>query len=121
MGYICQLAYIYLVIVRWAEEGLCSGKTYVSALLWNLKLPCATCRVAALASFAGHISKASPHVELTALLQYLANQLRSVQGNDLPVLRELISVMSVRVVPKALEVNAKIPCQQKGWSDVWLC
>lgn len=59
-------------------------------------LGCFPCRIGALASFAGHICKASADVELSALLQYLTNQLRSVEGNDLPVLRELISVMTVR-------------------------
>lgn len=63
----------------------------------SLGLGCLSCRVGALASFAGHICKASSDVELSALLQYLTNQLRDVKGNDLPVLRELISVMTVRL------------------------
>ena len=53
-------------------------------------------RLTALASFIGHVCRAYLDMELTALLQYLVNQLRGRESHDLVVLKELISTMTVR-------------------------
>ena len=56
-------------------------------------------RLTSLAAFIGHVCRAYPDMELTALLQYLVNQLRASESHDLVVLKELISTMTVRVKP----------------------
>jgi len=53
-------------------------------------------RLTSLASFIGHVCRAYPDMELTALLQYLVNQLRDRESHDLVVLKDLISTMTVR-------------------------
>lgn len=50
----------------------------------------------ALCLFAGHAAKLYPAVDLVALAQYLTNQLRAGEGLDLLLLKELVSVMTVR-------------------------
>ena len=55
----------------------------------------AVCRLTAVAMFIGHVCRASVDMEITALLQYLVNQLRDKQSHDLVVLKELISTMTV--------------------------
>ena len=52
-------------------------------------------RLTSLASFIGHVCRAYPDMELTALLQYLVNQLRARESHDLVVLKDLISTMTV--------------------------
>ena len=42
------------------------------------------------------MAKAYPGVDVVALCQYLTNQLRARQGFDLLLLKELVSVMTVR-------------------------
>ena len=73
----------------------------------------------ALAAFAGHLCKSFADVELSALLQYLTNQLRSVHSDDLPVLRELISIMTVRSGLRARRLSCAHmdPGQQCAWSS----
>ncbi len=53
-------------------------------------------RLTSLAAFAGHVCRSSPDMELTALLQYLVNQLRARESHDMVVLKELISTMTAR-------------------------
>lgn len=50
----------------------------------------------ALALFTGHAAKAWPGVDVAALAQYLAHTLRAGQAFDLLLLKELVSVMTVR-------------------------
>ncbi len=57
----------------------------------------------ALCLFAGHAAKQYPAMDLVAIAQYLAHQLRAGQGLDLLLLKELVSVMTVR--PHAMTVR----------------
>ena len=68
-------------------------------------------RLTSLAAFVGHVCRASPDMELTALLQYLVNQLRDGQSHDLVVLKELISTMTVRLLRAPTPVTRMGPGQ----------
>lgn len=50
----------------------------------------------ALCLFTSHAAKQFSGVDLVALAQYLANQLRAGEGLDLLLLKELVAVMTVR-------------------------
>lgn len=59
----------------------------------------------ALALFTAHAAKAHPDVDLTALCQYLTNQLCAGQGFDLLLLKELVFVMSAQGVITVLSAD----------------
>ena len=65
------------------------------------------CRLTSLAAFVGHVCRASPDMELTALLQYLVNQLRARESHDMVVLKELISTMTVRTGRQHLPMRSE--------------
>lgn len=48
-----------------------------------------------LAAFTGIICRRYPSMELSALLQYLTNQLKSTESLDLLVLKEILTAMTV--------------------------
>ena len=49
----------------------------------------------ALAVFTGALCRKYPEMEITAICQYLANQLKQGESFDLLVLKELVSAMTV--------------------------
>jgi hypothetical protein len=70
-----------------------------------------------LATFTGHVCRRYSGMEINAIAQYLVNQLKNRESYDLLVLKELVSIMTVRVAAHAWADRPAAPAAVKHSAD----